>query len=608
MSTAPLRYSVAMADPAGHVFEVTLVVANPDPNRAILRLPAWIPGSYTVRDFARNIVRIAAHDDAGPVTLTKLDKDSWQAAPCTGPLTVVARVYAWDLSVRAAHLDASHAFFNGTSLFLVPDGARHLPCELVIEAPEDPACAGWKVATTLPRASGSPWGFGTFSASDYDALIDHPVEIGTWTHVRFEAEGIPHDVVITGVVRVDLGRLATDLAAICATHLRFFGKPAPFERYLFLVMAVGDGYGGLEHRSSTALLCKRTDLPAPELDEVSDAYIGFLGLCSHEYFHAWNVKRILPAVFVPYDLWQPRPTTQLWAFEGVTSYFDDLGLLRSRRITEAQWLELIGRTVTGVLRTPGRLMQTLADSSFDAWTKYYKQDENSPNALISYYTKGSLVALALDLLLQRASSGSVGLGALWRALWQRYGDGSGVPEGAIERLASELAGADLSGFFDRALRSTEDLPLADLLNDVGLTLRLRAATGSEDRGGKPAPSGSRATAVGDLGVSVGAGASGAILKHVLQGGAGHAAGLSAGDVVVALDGLRVEGSSLAARVRALPAGTEVTLHGFRRDELRTWKARLQAAPATTAWLEPNPDAPPEAVARRTRWLAGEPPL
>jgi predicted metalloprotease with PDZ domain len=590
-----IRYRVHLHDPAAHLLRVEMTVPSPDPRGQLLRLPAWIPGSYMIREFARNIVSIVARDDRGPVALTRDGKDSFRAPACEGALVVTIEVYAWDLSVRAAHLDLTHGFFNGTSVFLCAEGFEAEPheVELVLDGPT----AHWEVATTLPRTSGDDWRPGTFLAKDYDQLIDHPFELGTFQRVRFDACGVPHDVVITGKATVDLHRLCRDLQPICEAQIRMFGEPAPFDRYLFFVMAVGDGYGGLEHRDSTALVCKRTDLPQHGVAETSEEYRTFLGLCSHEYFHSWNVKRIKPAAFVPYDLWREAHTTQLWAFEGVTSYFDDLVLVRSGVIEPRSYYELLARTVTGVLRQPGRFIEPLATASYDAWTKYYRQDENFPNAHTSYYTKGSLVGLCLDLLLRQRTDDRVTLDVLWKTLWARWGDGSGVPEGAIEAVAAELAG-DLSAFFDNAVRGTGDLPLAELLATVGLRLNLRAATNDKDPGGKPAPREGIADP-GDLGAKVGPGGK---LVHVFHGGAAHLAGLSAGDVVIALDGLKVD-ENLTRRVRGLPVGTVVTLHAFRRDELITTTATLQAPPATTVWIDEDPAAIEAAIARRQAWLA-----
>ena len=401
-----IRYHIVPASPEAHLFEVELTVERPHPDGQLLSLPAWIPGSYMIRDFARNVVWLKAFCDDAPVGVSKVDKQTWRCAPCAGALTLRYQVYAWDLSVRSAHLDTTHGYFNGTSVFLAVHGQEQSPCAVEIAPPHGDTYKDWRVATTLALDGAALWGFGRYRADDYDALIDHPVEMGRFDIVEFEACGVPHAMTLTGHHRADQARLARDLQRICEYHIRLFGEPAPVQRYLFQVMITGDGYGGLEHRSSTSLLCSRDDLPRADQDEVSDGYRSFLGLCSHEYFHTWNVKRIKPAAFVPYDLSREAHTTLLWAFEGFTAYYDDLALARTGLISRSSYLELLGQTITRVLRGSGRLKQPVADSSFDTWTKFYKQDENAPNAIVSYYTKGSLVALTLDLLIRRGSDAS----------------------------------------------------------------------------------------------------------------------------------------------------------------------------------------------------------
>lgn len=601
--SAPNHYRVLPVDPAGHRFEVTLTIPDPDPAGQRLRLPAWIPGSYMIRDFSKHLVEVVATCDDTPVGLRKMDSHTWLAEACDGPLVVRAVVYAWDPSVRKAHLDQTHGFFNGTSLFLEVVGQGDRACTLQLDPPRDPACQDWRVATTLPRVDGEPWGFGTFRAEDHDALVDHPVEMGTFDLVSFEARGIPHHLAVTGRHSGDLDRVARDLTAVCEAHLDHFGEPYPIDRYLFLLTVTGEGRGGLEHRASTALVAPRDQLPRPGERGISDGYRDLLALCSHEYFHTWNVKRIKPAVFAPYDLSRPGHTEQLWAFEGVTVYFEGVGLRRAGLLDLDGWLKHLGEDATRVQRTAGRHVQTVAQSSFDAWTKLYQADEDAPNQIVSYYTKGALVALALDLTMRRASEEQASLDTLWRALWDRYGDGSGVPEGAIEALASELAGVDLRGFFQQALHDTADLPLAELLEPVGLRMGLRPATGDDDKGGTP-PGDTPDAAPAHLGVTVASAPLGARLRHVHRGGPAHAAGLSAGDVIVAMDGLRVRGKDLTKRVRTLAPGTVVRIHAFRDDVLRTVDARLAPAPQDTVWFAVDPDAPPEAVARRQRWLDG----
>jgi predicted metalloprotease with PDZ domain len=587
---AGVQYTIVPKDLAGHLFNVTVTVASPNPEGQVFALPAWIPGSYMIREFARNIVRIRAESGGQPVELVKLDKHSWRAAPVTGPLTLHYEVYAWDMSVRAAHLDQTHGFFNGTSVFLRVLGQEANPHQVDIQRPGDPAASDWRVATSLPELGAKRYGFGTYIAFDYDELIDHPVEMGDFALASFKAHGIQHDIVVTGrVPNLDMERLQQDLKAICETQIAFFEpktKKAPMERYVFLTMAVGDGYGGLEHRASSALICSRNDLPttaAPRTAERSEGYVTFLGLCSHEYFHTWNVKRIKPAVFAPYDLQVENYTPLLWLFEGFTSYYDDLMLVRSGIISEAAYFKLLGKTVGSVWRGSGRTKQSIAESSFDAWTKYYRQDENAPNAIISYYTKGSLVGLAFDLTIRAKTGGAKSLDDLMRALWDRYGrdfyagasgSGRGVTEKEVEALFDEVSGLRLKAIFDRHVRGLEDIPLAKLYAPFGVKV-------VDDR----------KTAKPSLNIGAGRDALGVKLNQVHEDGAAHRAGLSAGDIVIAIDGLRVNGNpsnldQLLARYRV---DDTVSVHAFRRDELMSFDVRLQGcvAPTVTVGVAPG---------------------
>ena len=601
MSKFPIHYQITPAHPEAHLFRVNCIINEPDPAGQRLSLPAWIPGSYMIRDFAKNVIRLNAEANGQPIELKKLDKSTWQCAPCTGPLTLEYEVYAWDLSVRTAHLDTTHAYFNGTSVFLRVHGQEGQKCSIEIQVPTGNDYTDWRVATAMSPLTAAPYGFGLYQADSYDELVDHPVEMGAFTLATFEAGGIPHDIVITGQHRADMKRLCKDLTRICKTHISLFGELPPMKRYVFLVMAVGDGYGGLEHRASTSLLCSRNNLPLEEDDAVTDNYRTFLGLCSHEYFHTWNIKRIKPAAFTPYDLSQETNTEQLWAFEGITSYYDDLALVRSGIIEPASYLELLGQTITRVWRGEGRFKQSVAASSFDTWTKFYKQDESAPNNIVSYYTKGSLIALALDLLIRKATDSQKSLDDLMRLLWLEYGKpGKGLPEKEIEKLLSDLAGQNLTDFFSNYLYGTHDLPLDELLNIVGIDFQLRAAGSVDDKGGKPAENPGKKPVI-SLGARIAADPAGALLTHVFDNGPAQRAGLAAGDMVVALDGIRASKDNLEKSINTYQINDEVTIHAFRRDELCEFSLVLTEAPSDTCYLEINDSAQTQQVTARQRW-------
>ena len=584
---AAIHYRVASAVPASHRFHITLTIAQPDPQGQCLWLPDWIPGSYMIRDFARNITKLNAIDSLGRTVVCRaLDKSSWQCAPVDGPLTVNYEVYAWDLSVRSAHLDQHHGYFNGTSLFLAVAGQEANAVSVELCCPE--GVADWQVATTLPRLTAAPLGFGCYGAENYDALIDHPVEMGRFSYAEFEAAGVPHAIAITGQFQADVPRLVRDLKTICEAQIAFFGAPAPFQRYLFQIMVVGQGYGGLEHRSSTSLLCSRDDLPAAGESESkpSERYRGLLGLCSHEYFHSWNVKQLKPKAFMPYDLRREVHTDLLWFFEGVTSYYDDLFLVRTGLISPSSYLELLAQQLTRHLRTPGREHQTVAQSSFDAWTKYYKSDENSPNSVVSYYIKGALVALCLDLSLRAKTQQQFSLDTLMRRLWRRFAlTHTGIVEQDIRDILFELAGSEINDFLDKALHSTEELPWQALLGDLGLKPILRANEGASDPGGRP---GTGASQRPWLGVKTQASEGGVQLSYVQSASPAEQAGLSAGDIVIAIDGLRINQATWEKRLQQRAVGDTISVYAFRRDEWLATTCLLAAAPLDTCFI-PWPD-------------------
>jgi len=578
-----IQYSLQASHPEAHEFTILMKIDSPDPGGQIVRLPTWIPGSYMIRDFAKNIVTLDGASDGQPVTMQKLDKTTWQAPAGLTELVLHYVVYAWDLSVRTAHLDGNHGFFNGTSVFLSADGHENAVHQVKLEASDADACIGWQVATSLTPVDIDGDGFGDYEASDYDDLIDHPVEMGRFEKASFMAAGLEHELVLTGRYHTDIDRIVKDLIVICEEQIRFFGEPSPVKgKYVFLVMVVGEGYGGLEHRASTALLVSRDDLPIPGDEERSEKYVQFLGLCSHEYFHTWNVKRIKPSVFVPYELQSESYTQLLWFFEGMTSYYDDLMLLRCGLIDKDTYLKLFGRIITRVQRGAGRQVQTVTESSFDAWSKFYKQDENAPNAIVSYYAKGALVAVCLDAEIRRVSGGVKSLDDVMHTLWANWlsSGGAGIDEHEPERIANEIAGADLSEFFQNALYSTDELPLESALTEIGIGIDYRARSSMSDRGGESASSA--------LPVWVGAnitGASGGVkITHVFSGGAALEAGLAAGDTVVAVDYVAVSATSLPDELERRRADDVVTVHYFRLGELHVTSLPMMEPPKDTAVL------------------------
>ena len=558
-----VRYRVSMSRPHSHLFEVE--AEFPAADELVVALPVWTPGSYLVREYARHLQDVEALTATGAkLPLTRIDKRSWKVAAGGQKAVLRYRVYANELTVRTSHLDGSHGYFNGATLFLYSEALRRAPHRVEIAAPQ-----GWRTFCALEQDGGA------FVAEDYDTLVDSPFEIGPHEPIRFEAAGVPHELVIWGGEPLpDREKLAADLQKVCETEAALFGG-LPMKRYLFLLYLTDKGRGGLEHKASTALLYPRSGF------QNGKGWEDFLTLASHEYFHLWNVKRVKPKALVPFDYSQEVYTTLLWAFEGTTSYYDNLLVRRAGLMSAGRYLTRQGESLSALHGTPGRKVQPLADASFIAWIKHYRPDENSPNSAISYYLKGEIVAMLLDLEIRRATGDAKSLDDVMRALWQRYGDERGVPEDGVEKLASEIAGRDLRAFFDRAIRGTDELDYG-AFEHVGLEARFRVRESPGDKGGGPARvKASEAKPKGWLGITT---RGSSTVSTVLDGSPAFEAGLYPEDEIVALDGLRADASGLLGRCEEKKPGEKVKLTVFRRDRLIELELALGTKPADAVYL------------------------
>jgi len=592
-----IHYRIEVADAAAHQFKVTLTIADPAPAQQ-LSLPVWIPGSYMVREFSRHLSRLQARQGSQPRPLAQLAKDRWSVATSgRAALVVTYFVYAFDPSVRTAWLSDDRGFFNTTSLCLAVEGRTAEPQRVELHR----LPAGWDVATAMTRidpgakaakkargAKAVPARTQVFESADYDEMADHPFELGPFWRGEFTSGGVVHEFVVAGAwPQFDGERLLADTRRICDEEIRFWhegGKP-PFERYVFMLYATEDGYGGLEHRASTALIAARKDLPRQGVPGTSDGYVTLLGLISHEYFHTWNVKRLKPAEFLPYDFTRENYTELLWFFEGFTSYYDDLFLLRAGLIDGARYVKLVGRAMNGVRQSPGQHVQSVAEASFDAWIKYYRADENTPNSTISYYTKGSLVALRLDLALR--AGGKATLDDVMRALW-REAPGGAVTEELILKTVARLGGKAAAAELREWVHERGELDVLPALARVGVE-----------------PESEALALATELGLRVSEGpVTGIQVKSVLAGGVGAAAGLSAGDEILAVDGWRVR--RLDDALAWIRTGAAFELLVVRQQRVRTLRVaersadlRNDAAPRSLK-LAANPTA--ATLARRASWL------
>lgn len=559
----PIRYRVSMPRPHSHLFEVEACFPAVG-DELVVCLPVWTPGSYLVREYSRHVQEFTVVDEGGhPVPFERLDKRSFRIATQQKPVTCRYKVYANELTVRTSHLDGTHGYFNGATLFFYAEPLRTRACHVTIDAP-----AGWQTTVTLPQEGAA------FVAPDYDELVDSPFEIGTHTPIHFTAADVPHEIVLWGEPQLDEKKLVADLTRIIETEASLFGG-LPMKRYVFFVYGTDKGRGGLEHKASTALLYPRTGFSSPK------GWEDFLTLCAHEYFHLWNVKRVKPARLVPFDYSQENYTELLWYFEGGTSYYDNLLTRRAGLMSGSRYLTRLGESLTALHGTPGRNVLPLAEASIISWTKHYRPDENTPNTAISYYLKGELVCALLDLSIRRATNDQRSLDDVVRLLWTRFGDGRGVPEKAVEAAAEEVAGTSLRDFFARAVHGTAELSY-DVFDHVGLEVRFRTRESNNDKGGTP-PRGNKAEKIeGWIGVLP---RSGNAIATVLDGSPAMTAGIYAEDEVLALDGLKCDAAGLLNRCEDKKPGEVVRVTLFRRDRLTEVSVTVGQKPADGAYLQ-----------------------
>lgn len=461
MAAPQISYELSMPEPHTHYFEVTISVKGWDKPSADLKMATWTPGSYLIREYAKNVEGVAARSVSGVMLATdKINKNTWRIETNgIKDFTFNYKVYAFELTVRNAFVDASHAYLNPAAVFMVVAGKESQATTLTIK----PHTSFKKISTALVLKPGTTY---EYQVPDWDTFVDSPIEIGNHDTFSFTAAGVPHEVAIYGGGNYDQARLKKDMAKIVETATAIFGEH-PCDHYVFIVHNIPNGSGGLEHKYSTTLQAN----PFGYQDERS--YANFMGLVAHEYFHLWNVKRLRPAALGPFNYDEENYTHSLWVAEGITSYYDDHILLRAGLIGVDRYLEIVASTFGAIDNTPGSKVQTLAESSFDAWIKYYRPNENSNNATVGYYTKGACVGILLDLKIRTATSGRKSLDDVMKLMYDRYYKkaGRGYTEAEFEKAAAEVAGIKLDDFFDTMLRSTTKLDLKAALSEVGLDVK-----------------------------------------------------------------------------------------------------------------------------------------
>ena len=579
-----IAYTVSMRRPHTHLFEVTALLQyrRAAPGTVDLVMPVWTPGSYLVREFARHVQDFEAADGSGrALPWTKVSKNTWRVE-AGGAREVLARysVYANELTVRTSELNDRHAFWNNANLLMYPDGHLGAPSTLRVEP-----FGGWKIATGLPAAQGAA---GTFRADNFDVLYDSPFLAGNFKTLSFEVAGVPHRVVVDGEGGYDAERLRADVRRIVEAEVAVMGD-TPYRDFTFILMLAEKNGGALEHLNSVALIVKRFGFSTPQdLNYVHTLF-------AHEFFHLWNVKRIRPDALGPFDYTRENYTRLLWVAEGLTAYYETVFTRRAGLMTDRQYLETMAREVQTLQNTPGRLEQSLEEASFDAWIKYYRRDENTVNSAVSYYDKGAIVGLLLDLEIRGRSNGARSLDDVMRSLYEEFGKkGRNYTPEDFQRAAERAAGRSLEEFFRRYVRGREELDYDAALGWAGLRLDTES-----DRSGRPAAAAAYLGAAleekeGRLGVT-----------NVPAGTPAYEQGLYAADQIVAVDGYRATLDFLNARLADKRPGDQLRLSVFRGDELRTLDIKLGARAAVAYRIVPLP-APTEQQRRTYQAWLGAP--
>ncbi len=573
LAAPTLRYTLAMPAPQTHYFEVEMNLDGFNKAYTDVKMPVWAPGSYLVREFAKNVEGFGATAGGQTLRTEKIDKNTWRVYhPKAKDFAVRYRVYAYELSVRTSFVDASHGYVNGTSVFMYPADNAQMPSQLEVK----PA-AGWgQVSTSLKPAGGTY----TYRSGSYDELADSPIEIGNQKIYTFTANGTPHTVAMYGDPVVDTDRLTRDMQRVCEEAHKVVDRN-PLDRYLFIVHNIDRGTGGLEHLFSTTLSVSRNAYSSEA------GWKGFLGLVAHEYFHLWNVKRIRPVALGPFDYDKENYTHMLWVSEGGTEYFSNLIMQRAGFLTPDGYLGDLSNGINRVENTPGNKVQSAAEASFDAWIKQYRPNENSGNTAISYYDKGEVIGAVLDLMIINETKGQKRLDDVMQYLYDQYYKklGRGFTDEEYQQAVAKVAGRRFDDFFRRYVYGTETLPYEQALNYAGLKLSIT-----------PTP----ATEV-DLGARISAAGGRQTVASVVRDGSAWQGGLNVGDEILSLDGARVT-DDLNKLLTGRAVGSTVKLLVTREGLVREVSFPLLASTASRYRIErqDNPTAEQQTVL--AKWL------
>ena len=581
-SQSDISYKVSFPEAQAHYVDVEMNIRGIKDNSLDVSMPVWAPGSYLVREFAKNLESFSAEGSSAALPWTKIDKNTWRISNTRNQnVRLNYRIYAFELSVRTSFVDAAHAFLSPTGLFLYPEGQIKSPSTVTIIPYK-----GWnKISTGLEAVKGKP---NTFFAPDYDILYDSPFEVGNHDIFEFEAAGVKHEVAMYGGGNYDKTRLTEDITGIVEAETAIFGEN-PNKKYVFIVHNTLAGGGGLEHLNSTVLGAIRLGYTS------EDSYKSFLGLVSHEYFHLWNVKRLRPQALGPFDYSNENYTTNLWIAEGFTAYYDNLILRRTGLYSPDKYLQLLTADINAVENQPGNRIQPVSEASFDAWIKYYRPNENSRNSTISYYNKGSLIGLILDLEILGATRGAKRLDDVMRAMYDEYykKQKRGYTDAEFKAMAEKIAGKSLDEIYSKYINGTEPISYNTYLGHAGLFL-------VNDNAGREIPYLGAATAVKDGKL---------MITAVVRGTAAWNNGLNVNDELIAIDDYRITGvpdaagqTDLATLVASKRVGDRIKVTISRDGRIQTIPVTLTEATSGRYRIEADRNATEQQLAIRKKWL------
>ncbi|MEZ0484028.1 M61 family metallopeptidase [Fibrella aquatica] len=580
--TPRISYVLSMPQPQTHYFEVEMrlqnaaAATNARKNGYIdLKMPVWTPGSYLIREYAKNVEGFAATSGGQAVRSDKIRKNAWRIYSNADDITVRYRVYAYELSVRTSFLDDSHGYLNGASIFLYHDALKDKPLTVQVNPYKD-----WKkVATGMKAVANAPF---TYEAPNFDILVDSPIEIGNHTTFTFTASNVPHTVAMysNGPLDYKADKLAADYKRVCETAATVVGEH-PCSDYTFIVHHTNQGGGGLEHLNSTTL---QTNLSAYASER---SYKGFLTLVAHEYFHLWNVKRIRPIALGPFDYETENYTHMLWLSEGCTSFYEDYILRRAGFHTPEDYLKVVAGDINGIENQPGNMVQSVAESSWDAWIKYYRPNENSANSTVSYYSKGAVMGTLLNLAILSGSNGERSMDDLMRFLYNEYykKQKRGFTDEEFRRAAEQIAGTSLTSFFEKGINGTGPIDYAPYFEPVGMKLVNSGPTSTD----------------GFLGASISAAGVRQVVTAVRRGAAAEQGGLNVGDIVISLDGNRLTDELTKSLVGKKPGDT-IQLSIIRGGQPRELSIKLMPNPMLAYRIEALPNQTEKQKKLYNKWL------